>query len=302
MKKSLFFMPAVLLVCIFLCSCSGCETEERTGFTIASWNVQNLFDGVNDGTEYSEYRHSAGWSDSAYRARLAALVQVLDSGDLAKAEIIVLNEIENARVAEDIMSALGNRSFLWYAVASQEDGPISLGIISSVPMISADIHEVDGARPVIRARFRICDTDVFVLAVHAKSNLGDTEENLFLRSLLGQAVDDLVRRTRQDFPGSLVILAGDFNEEPWTGNVVRNPDLWRCFWEDRRDELTGSYVYDGQWLCYDNILLSADFLQDWGVVTDGIATDRDGRPNAWNRNTLSGVSDHLPVWVRVRLI
>jgi hypothetical protein len=40
-------------------------------------------------------------------------------------------------------------------------------------------------------------------------------------------------------------------------------------------------------------------IDSWGVVTDGITTTENGLPNRWDRNTLSGVSDHLPVWVRI---
>ena len=299
MRKTIFLFVILTLCCTCLCSCSGCETEDRTGFTIASWNVQNLFDAVNDGTEYSEYKRSSGWTDADYRARLATSAQVLNSGNLRGAEIIVLNEVENARVTEDLMGRLDGRNFLWYAAASEEGGAISLAIISSIPMISVTTHSVPGARPVIAAHFNICSTDVFVLAVHAKSNLGDDSEVVQFRSLLGRAVEDIIQMIREDYPSALIVLAGDFNEDPWTGNVVRNMDNWRCFWDDSD---LGSYLYDEVWHCYDNILLSADFLEGWGVVTEGLVTNTDGRPNRWDPETRSGVSDHLPIWVKVRLI
>jgi len=294
MKK----LTIAFLVALLLCSCSGCEEEDQHGFVIASWNVQNIFDSVNDGTEYSEYKHQNGWSDYAYRARLKAASAVLKQEDIGKAGIIILNEVENQNVVLDLMGEL-DPSFLWYAVASENGGAISLAVISSVPMKAARIHGVEGARPIIETQFETDTTDVFVFAVHAKSNVGDAEENIQIRRLLGQALSELTALTKSNYPDALIIIAGDFNEEPWDGNVISDFNAWRCFWEDIERGTAGSYYYDGQWLCYDNILLSSDMIGRWGVVTDGIATDEEGLPNRWDRNTLSGVSDHLAVWVEL---
>ncbi len=294
MKKLVILILALLL----LCSCSGCEKEEQAGFTIASWNVQNIFDSVNDGTEYSEYKHQNGWNDNAYRARLKAASTVLKDGDLGRAGIIVLNEVENQNVVLDLMAQLG-QSYLWHAVASEDGGAISLAVISSIPMKEVRVHRIEGARPIIEARFEIDSKSVFVFAVHAKSNLGETEENTALRALLGQALSELTSLTKADYPDCLIIIAGDFNEEPWDGNVISDFKSWRCFWEDVPRGSLGSYYYDGRWLCYDNILLSSDMIDRWGVEMDGITTNEEGLPNRWDRNTLSGVSDHLPIWVSV---
>lgn len=294
MKKHIF----LILIAVLLVSCSGCEEQERSGFTVSSWNVQNLFDSVNDGTEYSEYKHQNGWSDSAYRARLKAAVSVLNEDGVKNSDVIVLNEVENENVVLDLMTLL-DPSFLWYAVASEDGGAISLAVISRLPIKDARIHSIEGARPVIETHFEVASTDVFVFAVHAKSNLGEEDENIALRRLLGQALSNLTDLRKLDYPDALIIIAGDFNEEPWDGNVIENFNSWRCFWEDVERGTMGSYFYDGNWLCFDNILLSSDMIENWGVVTDGIATDRDGLPNRWDRNTLSGVSDHLPVWVRI---
>ena len=294
MKNHIF----LILIAVLLVSCSGCEEQERSGFTVSSWNVQNLFDSVNDGTEYSEYKHQNGWSDSAYRARLKAAVSVLNEDGVRNSDVIVLNEVENENVVLDLMTLLDS-SFLWYAVASEDGGAISLAVISRLPINDARIHSIEGARPVIETHFELSSTDVFVFAVHAKSNLGEEDENVALRRLLGQALSNLTDLRKLDYPDALIIIAGDFNEEPWDGNVIENFNSWRCFWEDVERGTMGSYFYDGNWLCYDNILLSSDMIENWGVVTDGIATDRDGLPNRWDRNTLSGVSDHLPVWVRI---
>ena len=299
-RKTIIFLTVLLL----LVSCSGCEETERTGFTIAQWNVQNLFDGNSDGTEYTEYTRQAGWSSKLYRARLENIESVLSYPGLAEAEIIVLNEVENSNVTQDIMhlDALQKRGFLWQACASEEGGAISVALISSIPIQDVRLHSVQGARPVIEARFEICGKNVYVLALHGKSNLGDEEEVTALRQRTGEALANRAQYLRENDPLCLIVIAGDFNEDPHSGNIIQDMGLWHSFWDDLSFDGKGSYLYDGNWQRYDNILLSSDLITQAAVVQTGILTDTDGSPNRWRRELLSGVSDHLPVWVQVRLL
>lgn len=303
-RKTITSFVSLLAVLFLLVSCTGCETEERTGFRIAQWNVQNLFDGNSDGTEYSEYTRQSGWSTKFYRARLENLEDVLSYPNLVKAEIIILNEVENSNVISDIMhlDALQKRGFQYQACASEEGGAISVGIISSIPIADMHLHSVQGARPVVEARFEICGRNVYVLALHGKSNLGEENEVTELRKMTGAAISNRSDYLRTNDPTCLIIVAGDFNEDPYDGNIIHEMDLWRCFWDEDRFDGLGSYMYDNQWLHYDNILLSTDCSSDAGVERTGILTDTDGSPNRWRRELLSGVSDHLPVWVQVKLI
>ena len=87
------------------------------------------------------------------------------------------------------------------------------------------------------------------------------------------------------------------------------PGSWYCFWEDQGLSLwpNGSYWYSGSWRCYDNILVSLSGrdgagleVNDCGVVFKGILSTADSKPAAWNRRLLTGVSDHLPVWVMLK--
>ena len=73
MKINLRLLCAVVLspmAFALAAGCAGCNmtgTEENApkgidSIAIMTWNVQELFDGVDDGTEYDEYRESAGWT------------------------------------------------------------------------------------------------------------------------------------------------------------------------------------------------------------------------------------------------
>jgi endonuclease/exonuclease/phosphatase family metal-dependent hydrolase len=67
---------------------AGCEAfsmdgtpagREDQGISIATWNIQALFDGEESGVEYDEYRGGAGWSAEKYEARLTMLAKAIGS-------------------------------------------------------------------------------------------------------------------------------------------------------------------------------------------------------------------------------
>ena len=130
-------------------------------------------------------------------------------------------------------------------------------------------------------------------------------------------VNRITRTVALENPGALMMVCGDMNDECWENRTLGREgeirvsdsfgrDSWYCFWMDEDLSLwpSGSYFYEGSWRSYDNILISQtgrdasgpEYL-DAGLVFEGMIRTPDSRPAAWNRNLLTGVSDHLPVWV-----
>ena len=69
----------------------------------------------------------------------------------------------------------------------------------------------------------------------------------------------------------------------------------------------GSYYFRGQWQAIDSIFLSPRFTTGtwqfarFAVPRFASLLRADGRPNAWRRETMSGISDHLPLLLELRL-
>ena len=85
---------AVALVFSFNSQKSGSKNDLNVSeFTVATWNVENLFDMKPDGTEYPEYiPNFKGWDQNSFDVKLANTTQVIK--DLG-AEVVALQEIEN---------------------------------------------------------------------------------------------------------------------------------------------------------------------------------------------------------------
>ena len=324
-KSAKILIASVVSLSVLLSSCNGQGIEERPRTVcVAQWNVQNLFNAEIDGMEYPEYMPDSGWTRSDYEKRLANVRKVLhylpDCGDY----IVVLNEIECSKVAEDIINSadIADMGFHWYACTEESGLAIQNAVLSSIPISGARVHQVSpGLRPVLEVEFDTDSGKLFILAVHFKSNVGGVEATGSDRLEAARVVSQVAATLQSSNPGCVVMVCGDMNEECWDDRSMgRSRDssgplkvsgsfrqgFWYCFWMDPTLELwpSGSYHYDGHWRCYDNILVSsaardgaAFELASAGVLFQGVLKTADSRPFAWNRQLLTGVSDHVPIWV-----
>ena len=326
----------IVLLLILITSCFGCSCDipaDEHVFRVLSYNVENLFDATLDGTEHAEYRDSKKWNERSYRLRLRNLGKILLDPALNHPDVIILQEIENERVVEDLLSFhLAKKGYRSYAVARTEGSPISVGAISRHPIVRSSVHAVPGGRNILEIVISTPVEEVVIFALHAKSQIGGFNESELLRIENAKSVS-LASRDHVD---KAVLVCGDFNQNPRvvhehegvqtalvdvvhpnaklygragslliSGNadflgpgIFYNPYLA----EDCR--LAGSYCYGGVWHRYDQILLSPSLFdrRNWEYSTFEVIRfpyllKSDGTPKRWDLKTLSGYSDHLPVMV-----
>lgn len=324
----------MMIFSVFLISCAA-DTPSPAVFSIVSYNVQNLMDAVADGTEYDEYKPENGWTDTAYKARLRRLSEVLRTPDIRDADVLVFQEIEHAGVMEDLMRRhLSRYGWIYYAVVKDPTSPIGIGIASRVRPDSVFAHHGVSGRPVLEAVYSVGGERIVLYGVHGKSQKGENTE---------AARIDMVKTVASaatEWPDALVLVCGDFNEDPDCCLETRNqtalvlldlPDtslfvergslpvtgerrrvsgpIWYCPYLDGDLQCygQGSYVYRSEWHQYDQFLGQASLFDkkgweflDFSVISQPECLNADGTPQAWDRNLLSGYSDHLPV--RCRLI
>lgn len=321
MKRNHIFILAMLTLFLLpACNAQG-AVESDISLCVATWNVQNLFDAEDGGTEYEEYTVSSGWDRNAYESRLMGIRRVLDELPQSGDYILVLNEVEGSNVVEYLIKShdLIKLSLRFYACTEEADSPIQIAVASSLPVFSAHVHAVgQDLRPILEVGFSTDFGKVFVLACHFKSNVGGVSETEGQRVAAASVVRQIARALEEDNPGALVLVCGDLNEECFTGQALSEDGplpssgefrmgSWYNFWRNPEASVWpgGSYWYDGSWRSYDNILISQaggdgsgwDYSQA-GVVFTAIQKTSDGKPFSWDRRLLKGISDHLPIWVR----
>lgn len=231
LRKSLVLLSP-LSVPLLLAACIGCGMEPiaKGGVVVMSYNLQALFDPVDQGGEYAEYIVKNGdWDRARYEKRLAALASAIlastvpggqgSRGDKGP-DIIVVQEAENETVLRDLAKAVGEYP---YIVASpHEDATLACGVISRFPPSSAKAHRVrppDGGpssvpRHILEIELDIDGRRLLVIAAHLKSKLGGAEETEPERRAAADFIRLLVGARLKDEPSLAVIVAGDFNENP----------------------------------------------------------------------------------------
>ena len=221
------YLP-VLAIPLFLFACVRCETAPaRSGsVVIMSYNLQTLFDPVDQGGEYEEFRVSTGaWGEAPYKARLAALASAIAAASLPGAtgtgpDVLVVQEAENARVLRDLAEAAG--AYPYIASSPDEDANLGCGVLSRYPITAVRAHRIrkpDGApssvpRYLLEVELDVEGRRLLVIAAHLKSKLGGAEETEAERRAATSFAGMLVGSRLAADPSLAVVVAGDFNENP----------------------------------------------------------------------------------------
>jgi len=259
-------MRNFLLLCLFL-AFSYCGELK-----IASFNVENLFDGKNNGNEYPDFIvGKTGWNDAKYRQKLNKTAGVIKE---INADIIGVQEVENAFVMRDLARATGYKN---YEFSKPFDAPFGVGIMTNLPIKSTKKYTIANVktRDILRADFEFEGTKFSVFVNHFLSHRNTMEKKRTEVATLKRLVKE---------PQNAILL-GDFNTNYGYNSLLNTiiadgfTDLW-----DFYKGSSGSYRNGGK---IDHILLSKSFKNGTLRLKDGSF----GIHMAGAR-----VSDHYPIF------
>jgi len=292
-----------ILFTIFLTSsfsCSVAEEQSDRDLTIVSYNVQTLFDTVDDGDEFDGFSLSQGWSSALYSERLQRACSALIQYSPHQPDIIVLQEVEGERVVEALIDRdLGRRGFTFYAATSSPSSPIEVAVLSRYRILESHIHSVEGFRDILETVIDVDGEAIRIYALHLRSRREGDRESESERIAQVEALKGVMDRESLMGRRLPTVIAGDFNQSAdqhdriqgaYQSALIPSDALRRQQWEasgslvitgsypafttfytfylDERfpvvSEAEGSYHYDGLWLSYDQILLSNGFFDSAG--------------------------------------
>lgn len=263
---------------------------------IMSWNVQNFFDDVDDGSEYWDFDPGNGeWNTDLFNQKAAALAEVITAAAPGGPDIVLLQEIEN----ENALSLLNDGylkalSYNWAIFMPTEDSAIGCGLLSRQPVIEVKSHAVNSGgscagRNISEIDFRISGSGAAlkVFVNHWKSKLGGAAETEDRRMASAGLLRSLVFEALAAESSLSVIAAGDFNESydewdrvdgeyptaiqpyPESGSAAGGLLYYTASSEDMSgggteclynpwidSDCRGSYCYDGVWETIDQFFLS----------------------------------------------
>ena len=212
---------SVLLISLLVLNCCASETkpegtsDDKNTLTLMTWNVHNLFDGIDNGFEYDEYLQSAGWSTEKYLGRINSVSAAIDRIE-PQPDIIMLQEIESLKILEDLAQSM-SAGYSWSHFANNPGASLGVGILCRVPILEAKAHSITVGgettpRPVLEARIQAGEDEFVIFVCHWKSKLGGDNVTENVRKASARVILRRIRELLEKEPDTGVIVAGDLNE------------------------------------------------------------------------------------------
>ncbi len=180
-----------------------------TPFKVASYNVQNLFDDKNQGTEYNEYTlNKHNWTKRMSEIKLNHTAEIICELD---ADILGLQEVENNRVLEKLLKVLKRVGcqYRYSAISHKKNSTIHVALISKLPIKSSHDIQVSYSprvRNILEAKLDINGIDLTIFVNHwkAKSRRGFESKRIKYAKALKKRINSISSNSEY-------IILGDFN-------------------------------------------------------------------------------------------
>ena len=303
---------------------------------VATWNLENLFDTVTNqpGGADEEFTPQSWrrWTPARLDTKLDNLAWVIDR---MKPDVLCVAEVENRAVLQQLADRIQRNHGWTFDHIAHEDSPdfrgIDTAVLSRHPIASSRLFRHEDRRGSMIATVDIGGAELTLLANHWKSQSGDRDENIAIRTAEALAVRGEALKILERDPAAAVVIAGDFNVD------FDDPCLtvsFKASTERSRAEGTsgagtvfynllgdipaaqrGSYYYARRkvWNTFDAILVAPKMLlppdapgppwrasspESRAALTYALAPMRepgDGRPKAFRRVRIQGMPENYYV-------
>ncbi|NJB71238.1 hypothetical protein GGR42_001700 [Saonia flava] len=286
------FLKISLSFILFLCLHCGHSQEKYKVRTIAFYNVENLFDTLNDSLTFDDDRTPLGkdnWTLERYNQKLTNISKVLSEIGLettkTSPDIIGLCEVENKQVIEDLINHpnLKNKDYGIIHYDSPDERGIDVAFLykksvfvpSSFKSHRLLLSNNEGFRDYTRDQLIVggfLDNEEFYFIVnHWPSRSGGetrSKPNRLAAAKLNKRIIDSIRKVDID---SKIISMGDLNDDPIDDSLTkilhskgkkRKLDSLSLFnpMEKLYKKGVGSLAYRDKWNLFDQIFFTPNVL------------------------------------------
>lgn len=285
------FFFAFLLACPLFAICQ--EKQYNVG-VVAFYNLENLFDTLNDPDKNDEDftpTGAYGYTAKVYHDKLGKLSQVLSElGTQSSPDGFAfcgVAEVENRKVLEDLVAQplLKNRNLRIVHYSSPDERGIDVGLLynpkyfkvrhseslfvklgsnSSKPYYTRDVLWVSGD---------LLGEMVHVFVNHWPSRRGGEDASAPARAAAAAVSKHVIDSLMAIDPTTKVVVMGDLNDDPVSPSVTQvigavgkikevKPGGMFNPWVDFYKQGIGTLAYNDSWNIFDQILLSSGWLSN----------------------------------------
>jgi predicted extracellular nuclease len=283
MRYALAGSLIVLSLCSYVISVAAADE-----LTIASWNVENLFDLDDDpSVELDEEYTPASpkqWTQEKLDIKLNNLASVIGKLNGGRGpDVLGLCEVENRKVVEMLASKLASlgRDYQVIHQESPSDRGIDTAIIYDAKVFDLADHkfhfvDAEKTRDIVEVQLRRKSAgddapSLYVFENHWPSRGNDEWQRIMAASVLRKRLDAILASD----PQADILMMGDFNDEPHNVAIEKflrarrsqdglgEGDLFNTAAQIAAAD-KGSFVYDNRWELIDHIIVSQGLLNEDG--------------------------------------
>ena len=315
-------MKNIFLI-IFILFSFKCNNEiASSNLSVGFWNVENLFDLINDPDKRDEEFALNGRKNvtqEIYDLKIKNSAEVLSDLDV---DVLGLCEVENKNVLNDLNDVFEDKEYKIIHYESPDErgidnallyDPKKFKVISSKPIRNI-LGGDDKTRDILYVKGTFNRNLIHIFVNHWPSNYGGKEKSIPKRNFTSKLLLSEIQKINEVEVEPNIILLGDFNEDPDDNNVIllESAGLTNLMMAMIDKEDISTYIYRGTNYLYDQIIVSNSILDEKGfTLADSTAYILDlpkyrqqkGKYKNypfrfWAGNKLlGGYSDHLAVKV-----
>lgn len=257
---------------------------ENDYFTIAFYNLENLFDTKDD-----LYTNDDGflpnserrWTEKRYRKKLRKLgytISKIGKKASQKPPVVVgLAEVENQVVVEDLIQSkfLKDRPYDFVHYDSPDERGIDTAMIYDTryfEVVRSEVHslklldengEIDHTRDILEVEGLINGELVHILVNHWPSRREGADETAHKRIAASSKLIEIVNERTANNPEVKILIMGDFNDDPTCQsikNLINETNVYNPM-DVLLSYSRGSLSFRLKWNLFDQIMFTTNFFE-----------------------------------------
>jgi len=303
--------------------------------TIAFYNVENLFDTIDDPLTNDDKFTAKGerkWTYKRYYKKLKKISYVISQigKDVSNEPpmIVGLVEVENTRVLDDLTAQKDLRKYGYRYVhyESKDERGIDTALLfrdQFFQPVNSDRYQLDfieddgtkdHSRDVLVVSGFLNDELVHIIVNHWPSRREGEKETRFKRVKAAETVHKAINKIKEDDNEARIIVMGDFNDNP-TSESIKEHLVTTDFFNPMAElyqKGQGTLTFKKEWFLFDQIILSRNFIKENVGIHDfleakifnkrWLKTHRGKYKGSPFRTYIGpwykgGFSDHFPVFI-----
>ena len=310
-----------------------------TNFSVAFYNLENLFDAENNEFTLNKDYTSAStleWSQDRYSRKIENLSNVISKvgvkNSILPPILLGVSEVENETCLFDLINSkkLVPYSYGFVHYNSPDERGIDVAFLyqkkhfeliyskTYTLFLTDDQMNREYTRDVLLVSGKLFQEQVYVIINHWPSRTKGISRSDDKRVKAAILVRKIIQEINREKENAKIMIMGDFNDEPDCNSIQKilmADDLFNPM-GPLKQQGKGSVKYKGNWYMFDQIILSNSFLSNSlkmmsfkhaDIFDAFFLQEKSGKRKGAPKRTyigkwhLGGYSDHFPVYMILKL-